>query len=78
MDVRLNETNITLDHGPNVLHPLDGSLLVGRDGAGSESITPLVYRSPLERGYTYDSMYPSIILHWWSLAVYFLALRSGR
>jgi hypothetical protein len=75
---RLNEANITLNRGPDVLHPFDGSLFMGRDGAGSESITSLVHTSPLGSGNTYDSMYSSIILDWWSLAVYFLALRSVR
>lgn len=76
LDARLNEAYITLDRGPNILHPFDGSLLVGRNGAGSKSIAFLVRESPLGRGGTYDTMYSSIILDWWSLAVYFLALRS--
>jgi hypothetical protein len=42
MDVRLDETKVTLNCGTNVLHPLDGAFLMGGDRASSESIALLV------------------------------------
>ena len=38
MDVRLNEAEVALDSGANILHPLNGTLFVSRDGASLESI----------------------------------------
>lgn len=46
-DARLNEAKITLDRGPDVLHPLNGSLLMGDNRTGPESMTPSVHGSPL-------------------------------
>lgn len=52
MDVRLDEAKITLDSGANVLHPLDGTFFMGRDGASSESVAFLVHEPPPGSGYS--------------------------
>ena len=43
MNVRLNEAKVTLNYRANVLHPLDGALLMGRNRASSESIALSVH-----------------------------------
>jgi hypothetical protein len=38
VDARLDESDITLDYWSNIFDPLDGSFLMRRNGARSESI----------------------------------------
>ena len=56
MNVRLDEPNVTLNNGTDVLYPLDGAFLMGRNGTSSESITFLVHQPQVGDLNTHDSM----------------------
>ena len=64
MNVRLDEANVTLNDRTDVLHPLDGTLLMGNNGPSFESVAWLAYQRLLVGLNTHDSMYSSIILDW--------------
>ena len=51
MNVRFDEAEVTLNDRTNVLHPLDGALLMGRDRASSESIALSVHQHRLRSEY---------------------------
>ena len=47
MNVRLDEANVTLDNGADILYPLDGTFLMGGDGTSSKSTAFLVHQPPV-------------------------------